>query len=492
MRTVSYRLADLSKATIRIGRVGENDYTRVIFDSKTVFDDYPRAVPALTVKPPAGAAYPAVATREGDLVIWDVTDSDLVVNGYGEAQLTFTEDGVVCKSCIAKVIVDRSIRASGQAPDPVEDWLTAANTALNAIPQTIDDALEEAKESGEFDGPQGPKGDKGDKGDTGATGAQGPQGIQGEKGPKGDTGAKGDKGDTGAKGETGSTGPQGPKGDTGETGPQGPAGDPTELIDDTAGSGDTDKVWSADKSASEVSQLNNQIDAKYTKPQTGIPATDLESGVIPSVPVQDVQVNGTSVLNQGVANVPIANGTNPGTVIVRGSTDGLNIDGNNRLYIVGATESELKAGATNYRTVTPYREHIAIFYGLAKAANADMASLSSVTVGQYPEAQRSAISQMLDAPETVSGTTPSITAKPGVRYVCGEVATLTIVAPASGCIDVTFTSGSTATVLTVSSAKTGVTAVRWANGFDPTSLDANTVYEINILDGEYGVALAWT
>ena len=77
-----------------------------------------------------------------------------------------------------------------------------------------------------------------------------------------------------------------------------------------------------------------------------------------------------------------------------------------------------------------------------------------------------------------------------MRYVCGEVATLTIVAPASGCIDVVFESGATATVLTVTP-PTGVT-MKWANGFDPTALDANTTYEINILDGEYGVVGKWT
>jgi hypothetical protein len=33
--------------------------------------------------------------------------------------------------------------------------------------------------------------------------------------------------------------------------------------------------------------------------------------------------------------------------------------------------------------------------------------------------------------------------------------------------------------------------VRWANGFDPTALEANTTYEINIKDG-LGVAASWT
>ena len=48
------------------------------------------------------------------------------------------------------------------------------------------EALAQAKASGEFDGPQGPAGPKGDTGDTGPAG------------PKGDTGATGPKGDTGA------------------------------------------------------------------------------------------------------------------------------------------------------------------------------------------------------------------------------------------------------------------------------------------------------
>jgi hypothetical protein len=53
-----------------------------------------------------------------------------------------------------------------------------------------------------------------------------------------------------------------------------------------------------------------------------------------------------------------------------------------------------------------------------------------------------------------------------------------------------FESGSTPTVLTVTP-PTGLT-MKWANGFDPTVLEANTTYEINIMDGIYGVVAAWT
>ena len=71
------------------------------------------------------------------------------------------------------------------------------------MPQQIQDALADAKASGEFDGPKGDKGDpgdkgdKGDKGDPGTKGEKGDPGIPGTNGAKGDPGEKGDKGDKG-------------------------------------------------------------------------------------------------------------------------------------------------------------------------------------------------------------------------------------------------------------------------------------------------------
>lgn len=90
---------------------------------------------------------------------------------------------------------------------------------------------------------------------------------------------------------------------------------------------------------------------------------------------------------------------------------------------------------------------------------------------------------------TVTGTNPVIQAEKNTRYICGEVTTLDITLPASGIVDVVFVSGSTPTVLTITP-PIGQT-VKWANGFDPTSLDADTTYEINIMDG-LGVAIGWT
>ena len=114
-------------------------------------------------------------------------------------------------------------------------------------------------------------------------------------------------------------------------------------------------------------------------------------------------------------------------------------------------------------------------------------------MGNYTETAKSKISEMLNGSVSVTGTTPTITALSGIQYVCGEVSTLDITLPTSGIVDVVFESGSTPTVLTVTP-QTGMT-VEWANGFDSTALEADTLYELNIkMVGSkcLGVAGAWS
>ena len=128
---------------------------------------------------------------------------------------------------------------AGAEPTPAEAsaWdqaVAALNSAVAGIPGEIEDALEEAKVSGEFDGPQGPQGAQGPKGDKGDAGAAGPAGPQGPAGPKGDKGDPGQQGEQGPKGDTGAQGPQGIQG---PAGPKGPAyvltaADKAEIVDD--------------------------------------------------------------------------------------------------------------------------------------------------------------------------------------------------------------------------------------------------------------------
>ena len=119
----------------------------------------------------------------------------------------------------------------------------------------------------------------------------GPAGKNGEQGPKGDTGA---------------TGPQGPKGDTGATGPQGAPG-----------------------SDASVTAENIQSALGYT-------------------PVKDVQIAGSSVLDGGVAKVPIAQTDAPGVVSVPIPQDSGIWNDNGSLRISYATDAEI-SGRTGTR-----------------------------------------------------------------------------------------------------------------------------------------------
>lgn len=204
--------------------------------------------------------------------------------------------------------------------------------------------------------------------------------------------------------------------------------------------------------------------------------------------VQDVQVNGVSVLQDGVANVPIA-GSDFG-VVKENMAYGIDITGSGQLMLIMPSDNDIKNGyGGTRRAIMTMNQHQSTFYGLAKAAGSDEKN-STLPVGQYTESAKSAISEMLNGSVSVEGATPTINALYGVRYVCGEVSTITINTPESGIVDVVFTSGSTPAVLTVVP-PTGMT-MKWANGFDPTSLEADTVYEVNVMDGCLGVAGTWT
>lgn len=483
---------------IRIGFQGENKAVTVMFDiSRIAAEHSGAAFTLLNMRPGDTAAYPVPSenvTAEGNTLYWTVQSGDVAYYGDGLCEIVATKDDVIVKTVIYRTIISGALDGSGTVPEPYEGWV-----------QQVTDAADRAEAAAALLEHPGAEAETLSPGES-ATAAYAdgvfsfgiPQGEKGNPGPAGQDGAPGKDGADGAPGKDGKDGKDGADGytpvkgtdywtaeDKAEIVAAAAAAAAGEVIDDTAGDGVTNRTWSADK----LSDLNGAIEAKYTKPQTGIPASDLASGVIPTVPVQDVQVNGQSVVSNGVGNVPIASGSNLG-VIKKGSMFYINDDGT--LGLNTASSSNIKTGTTNAFYLTPGRQNEAVFYGLAKASGDTTQSSSSNAVGQYTEAAKSKIHDMLDAPETVSGSTPSITAKPGVRYVCGECSTLTITVPESGCIDVVFESGSTPTVLTVTPTKTGVSAIKWANGFDPTSLDASTTYEINILDGEFGVAGKWT
>lgn len=265
MKRIQIGIDSITTTILPIGFQGENEYTQIVIYWTPVYSVYPEAVATMIIKSPSGEMYTKQITQNNNMVVWDVTASDCVTMGKGQYQLTFTNGEQVIKTYIGNFSVNESLIGSGEAPDPVEDWLQEAADAL-----------------------------------------------------------------------------------------------------------------------AEVEGWNN---ATAT-------ITELPIGSSPTVEIEEV------------------------------------------------------SGHKNFD------------FGLPPGESGEMVVVN------------------------VTGTTPSITGESNHRYICGEVSTISITPPASGIIDVIFTSGTTAAVMTVPNT---VVFPAW---FDATSLEASTTYEINIADG-YGVVAKW-
>ena len=205
----------------------------------------------------------------------------------------------------------------------------------------------------------------------------------------------------------------------------------------------------------------------------------------------DVQVNGVSVVQNGVANIPMASAQQLGTV-KPSPMYGIGIFSAGGLKLEPATDEQYKTGyVAGYRAVQVGDQHKSVFYGLAKASGDTTQSASSNAVGTYTDNAKAAIKSMLGIVDgstgtvDVTGTTPTITAVENTRYVCGEVTSLDFTPAASGICIVRFTSGSSVTVLTIPN------TVKFPEWFDPTSLETNTIYDICVTDGIYGAVMSW-
>ena len=83
----------------------------------------------------------------------------------------------------------------------------------------------------------------------------------------------------------------------------------------------------------------------------------------------------------------------------------------------------------------------------------------------------------------VSGTDPVIVAENNTSYLCGEIYSISITPPATGIFSVVFSTGDTIPVFTS-------TNILWPDTFDPSNIQANMIYEINVLNGR-GVVGTW-
>ena len=149
---------DIDKMATKLLELGyqeENIHTEVQIDCTGVLWDYPDATVEMSVQAPNGEKYPVVPELANNVVIWDVTDSDLVYPGSGKIQLTLKNGNEVIKSASCSTRIMESITATGSAPTPLENWMQQAEetahqialTAKDEVIEQIQDAADEARKS---------------------------------------------------------------------------------------------------------------------------------------------------------------------------------------------------------------------------------------------------------------------------------------------------------------------------------------------------------
>ena len=87
-----------------------------------------------------------------------------------------------------------------------------------------------------------------------------------------------------------------------------------------------------------------------------------------------------SILNDGVAEIPIASANDLG-VIKTSISAGIVTNTNGIAMIRKAQPADIKLGTNNYLPIVPNNQHESAFYGLAKAAGDTTQSQSDNAIG---------------------------------------------------------------------------------------------------------------
>ena len=333
MRTVVVR----NGTRILLGKQGENNAVRVVWPeiAKKYTKLYGDGRFELVVVQ-KGQAYPAVVNVDGPDLIWNVLTADVATVGAGSLELIYYVGDTIAKSQTWETFVEVSKSAEGTAepPEPAKNWV---DKVLKAGQAAVDASVNSPKidDNGNWWVWDFKAGAYVDTGVAASGGVSAVYSVNGQTGTveltAKDVGAisqddlqeatnealaqaKASGEFDGAQGPAGPVGPQGPKGDTGDTGPQGipgPAGSDANVT--------AENIQSAlGYTPADSEDVSTKLDKPSNEPKVGKILKVLsinedgtftcEWGDAPSGggAVDDVQVNGESVVADGVAKIPLA------------------------------------------------------------------------------------------------------------------------------------------------------------------------------------------
>lgn len=150
-------------SNVFLGRQGENLAREIVFSIAPWVETYGQGNAQLLYRRKGDRdPYLVAVQQEGSEVHWSVSKPDTDVSGAGFYELHYYSGQTLVKSATGDTFVEGTMTAAIETPDPYKSWVDRVIEAAQSVPQTVEAALQEAKESGEFDGPKGDPGDQGD------------------------------------------------------------------------------------------------------------------------------------------------------------------------------------------------------------------------------------------------------------------------------------------------------------------------------------------
>ena len=278
-----------------VGRQGEGGTRQLVFDCTDILAEYPDAQIICAMKRTGDRkAYLKHCTTDGMKRVITLESADVAVPGVLRIELRALIGDDVRKSAVYIAQVADSLRGEQDSPgNPTADVLNRIDMTISRAEESIAYADAAAKSAQTVADTVQKKLDNGDF-----------------VGPAGKDGSNGKDGAPGKDGKDGKDGEPGPKGDTGATGPQGAPG-----------------------SDASVTAENIQSALGYT-------------------PVNDVRLNGNSIVQDTTATIPLAGYNRLGVVqLDPAGFAAASVDG--KLALVPPTDAQISTHTNTQRPITP-------------------------------------------------------------------------------------------------------------------------------------------
>ena len=130
--------------TIKLGRRGENEVTKVVFDVSYFVETFGEGSAVLFAKRSNDTeAYPVAITTNENEVTWIVNNADTQYVGQGKAELFWYIDEQLAKSEVYLTWTDKDIGASSSTPpEPQQAWTEQLIEDINELLDEAESAMD--------------------------------------------------------------------------------------------------------------------------------------------------------------------------------------------------------------------------------------------------------------------------------------------------------------------------------------------------------------